>query len=199
MSFSAAGRAARATHSWCGGPREGSADFEFIKWHCHDPNRGSPFKFKTRPPMKMLPFTLAGLSAAFLFGLVRATPIILQGPQGVKQLYPLQISSFLPFVKYSAAAYCQPSRTISWDCGGTDIIDLRISAHSLTTFAAKCDANRDFQPVASGGNGNDIPFCEGLLISLPYVSSHKLVGYVGYTPEHRTVIVAHQGFDVRPL
>jgi len=35
--------------------------------------------------------------------------------------------------------------------------------------------------------------------SLPYLPSHKLVGYVGYAPEQRTVIVAHQGFDVRPL
>ena len=75
----------------------------------------------------MLPITLAALSATSLFGLVRATPIIWQGPHGVKQLSPLQISAFLPFVKYSAAAYCRPSETISWDCGGIDIIDLRIS------------------------------------------------------------------------
>lgn len=74
-----------------------------------------------------------------------------------------------------------------------------ISVHSLIIFTAKCDANRDFQPVASGGNGNDIPFCERLLITLPYLPSHELVGYVGYAPEQSTVIVAHQGFDVRPL
>ena len=75
--------------------------------------------------MKMLPFTLAGLSAAFPFALVGATPIIWQGPQGVKQLSSLQISSFLPFVGYSAAANCQPSRTISWDCGGIDVVNWR--------------------------------------------------------------------------
>ena len=87
--------------------------------------------------MKMPPFTLAGLSAAFLFGLVRATPIILQRPHGVKELYPLQISSFLPFATYSAAAYCQPSKTISWDCGGIDAINLRISARSLNNIYSK--------------------------------------------------------------
>jgi len=115
--------------------------------------------------MKMPPITLAGLFATFLFGLVvRATPIILQGPHGVKHLHPSQISSFLPFARYSAAAYCRPSKTISWDCG------------------ANCDANCDFQPVASGGDGIDTPFW-----------------YVGYASEQRTVIVAHQGFDVRPF
>lgn len=87
--------------------------------------------------MKMPPFTLAGLSAIFLFGLVRATPTIFQGPHPVKHLHPLQISSFLPFSRYSAAAYCQPSKTISWDCGGIDVIDLHMSAHSLNNLYSK--------------------------------------------------------------
>ena len=117
----------------------------------YDPNH-SWYPVKTRPPMRMLPFTLAGLSAAFLFGLVWATPIIFQGPQGVKQLYPLQVSSFLPFARYSAAAYCRPSKTISWDCGGIDVINLRISArslnHLLQQIVTRTATSNPWHPVA---------------------------------------------------
>jgi len=40
---------------------------------------------------------------------------------------------------------------------------------------AKCDANPDFQPVASGGNGKDISFCKRLLI--PFSSVYHLTIY----------------------
>jgi len=100
----------------------------------------------------MPPFTLAGLSVAFLFGLVGATPIIWQGPQGVKQLAPLQVSSFLPFVKYSAAAYCQPSETISWDCGGNDVhqlaLYLYILLQSLQQSVTRIAISNPWHPVA---------------------------------------------------
>ena len=77
----------------------------------------------------MLRFTLS--AALSLLGLVQAT---LVDRQEVSPLYPSEISFYLSFANFSAAAYCQPSKTISWDCGGMDIITLHTSVHCLTTF-----------------------------------------------------------------
>ncbi|KAI9509115.1 lipase [Russula earlei] len=55
-------------------------------------------------------------------------------------LSPAQVDSFKPYTFYAAAAYCQPSKTLTWSCG------------------AYCAGNPTFQPYASGGNGSDIQF-----------------------------------------
>lgn len=107
-------------------------------------------------------FTL--LSSALLTTLnVRAAPI-LEPRQSFATLSTAQIAAFRPFTSYASSAYCPSSETLTWSCG------------------VNCDANPSFQPVASGGDGNDVQFW-----------------YVGFDPTLKTVIVGHQGTDPKKL
>lgn len=38
--------------------------------------------------------------------------------QSITTLSTAQISAFKPFTFFASAAYCQPSTTINWSCGG---------------------------------------------------------------------------------
>ncbi|KAI0297461.1 lipase [Multifurca ochricompacta] len=95
--------------------------------------------------------------ALVLVGLVRAAVV---KRQAITTLSSSQISSFAPFTHFASTAYCNPSTTINWSCG------------------ANCQANPDFVPMASGGDGSATQFW-----------------YVGYSPSQNSVIVAHQGTD----
>ncbi|KAF8127693.1 Alpha/Beta hydrolase protein [Boletus edulis] len=97
--------------------------------------------------------------AAALLGVtaVRANPS-LSARQSITVLTTSQIDYFTPYTWYASTAYCTPSQTLAWNCG------------------ANCEANPDFKPVASGGDGNSVQYW-----------------YVGYDPSLDTVIVAHQG------
>jgi hypothetical protein len=55
--------------------------------------------------------------------------------------------SFTPFSFYAATGYCPASDTLTWSCG------------------ANCDANPDFQPTTSGGDGVNTQFCMFSFIS----------------------------------
>ncbi|KAG2067306.1 alpha/beta-hydrolase [Suillus decipiens] len=88
---------------------------------------------------------------------VQALPSINTG-QSITVLTSSQIDHFTPYTHYASAGYCTSTRTLAWDCG------------------ANCDANRQFEPVASGGNGNSVPYW-----------------FVGYDPKLDTVIVSHKG------
>ncbi|KIY52535.1 lipase class 3 family protein, partial [Fistulina hepatica ATCC 64428] len=74
------------------------------------------------------------------------------------------ITPFKPYTYYASTAYCDPSTTLNWTCGDD------------------CEANADFEPLASGGNGGTVQFW-----------------YVGYDPSLDTMIVAHQGTDPSKL
>ncbi|KAF5352086.1 hypothetical protein D9758_009374 [Tetrapyrgos nigripes] len=87
-----------------------------------------------------------------------ASPLVLR--QTITTLATAQISSFKPFTFFAAAGYCNPSTTLAWNCG------------------ANCNANADFIPVASGGDGGSVQFW-----------------FVGFSPSQKTVIVSHQGTD----
>ncbi|KAF8258663.1 lipase class 3 family protein [Lactarius quietus] len=93
--------------------------------------------------------------APMLVGLVHAASV---KRQSITPLNSSQISSYTPFTYFASTAYCNPSTTINWSCG------------------ANCEANSDFEPVASGGNGAQTQYW-----------------YVGFSPSQNTVIVAHQG------
>ncbi|KAL9716656.1 hypothetical protein Ac2012v2_001108 [Leucoagaricus gongylophorus] len=75
-----------------------------------------------------------------------------------------QINAFTSFTHFASTAYCDPSNTINWSCG------------------ANCEANSDFVPVASGGDGSSVQFW-----------------YVGHSPSQNTIIVGHQGTDTTKI
>ncbi|KAG6827782.1 hypothetical protein H0H92_010475 [Tricholoma furcatifolium] len=93
---------------------------------------------------------------------VRGTP--LSPRQSITTLTSSQVSAYTPFTYFASTAYCAPSSTLAWTCG------------------ANCEANSDFIPYASGGDGSSVQYW-----------------YVGYSPSQATVIVAHQGTDVSEL
>ena len=155
---------------------------------------GSPFKAWSSYfwQEKMLRPTLS--AATFFFGLVQAT---LVDRQGVSPLYPSEISFYLSFANFSAAAYCQPSKTLSWDCGGIAAITLHTSVYFLTTFkknVTRIVISNPWLLVAMGRISRSVRYYS---FRSPIVSQY--IGYVGYAPEQRTVIVAHHGSDVRRL
>ncbi|TFK42078.1 lipase class 3 family protein [Crucibulum laeve] len=90
----------------------------------------------------------------------QAAPPALLKRQSITALSTAQISTFKPFTFFASTAACKPSTTLTWSCG------------------ANCNANADFIPVASGGDGASVQFW-----------------YVGFSPSQASVIVAHQGTD----
>jgi hypothetical protein len=110
-----------------------------------------------------------------------ATPAV-QRRQSITTLSAAQIASFKPYTFFASTAYCDPSTTINWSCG------------------ANCDANPGFQPIASGGDGGSVQFCEWNMFEdvsggSASRANHESVGYVGFDPTLNTIIVAHQGTD----
>lgn len=106
---------------------------------------------------------LRSIFALSFVGFVSASPVNIKR-QAITTLSPTQVNEFAPFTHFASAAYCQPSTTINWSCG------------------VNCNANPDFQAVASGGDGARFQFW-----------------YVGFSPSLKTVIVAHQGTDPHKL
>lgn len=83
-----------------------------------------------------------------------AIPLELQGRQAFTPLSSSQIAAFKPYSFYASTGYCLASQTIAWDCG------------------ADCEANADFEPIASGGNGDEDAYCRSIVI---YGSSGKQI------------------------
>ncbi|KAI0249663.1 lipase [Lactifluus subvellereus] len=84
--------------------------------------------------------------------------------QAITTLSAAQVNAYAPFTHFAGGAYCNPSLVKSWTCG------------------AHCQANSDFEPVASGGDGDATQYW-----------------YVGYSPSLKTVIVAHEGTNPTKL
>ncbi|KAI0734043.1 Alpha/Beta hydrolase protein [Fomitopsis betulina] len=96
-----------------------------------------------------------------LLSLTRAAPsTCLQGCQSITTLSASQISAFTPYTWYASTGYCAASKTLSWSCG------------------RNCEANANFEPVASGGDGDGTQYW-----------------FVGYDPTLDAVVVSHQGTD----
>ncbi|KAI0297451.1 hypothetical protein B0F90DRAFT_1811119 [Multifurca ochricompacta] len=79
----------------------------------------------------MFPYILAALA---LFEFARAA--VITERETITPLTTSQIEAFKPYSFYAAAAYCLPSKTLTWSCGG----------------------NPGFQPFASGGDGSAVQF-----------------------------------------
>jgi len=90
-----------------------------------------------------------------------ATAASLEARSSPTAISSAQINSYTPYTWYANAAYCSSIATSgTWDCG------------------EQCNANPNFQLIASGGDGSDVQYW-----------------YVGYDPSLGTIIVAHQGTD----
>ena len=64
----------------------------------------------------------------------------------------------------------------------------------LILISANCNANADFLPVASGGDGSAVQFCKlQFYLERFWRLTPIRLGYVGFSPSQQTVIVAHQG------
>jgi hypothetical protein len=82
------------------------------------------------------------LGLALLTLAVSASAVPLEARQAISALSTSQITAFRPFTNYASTAYCNPTTTLTWTCG------------------VNCEANPSFIPVASGGDGDDVQFCE---------------------------------------
>ncbi|KAG2364628.1 hypothetical protein BDR07DRAFT_1482246 [Suillus spraguei] len=99
------------------------------------------------------------VAALLIASAVQASPPI-SARQSITALTTTQIDTFTPYTYYASAGYCTNTQTLAWDCG------------------TNCEANSQFKPVASGGNGDSVQYW-----------------FVGYDPNLHTVIVSHQGTD----
>ncbi|CCM02650.1 uncharacterized protein FIBRA_04754 [Fibroporia radiculosa] len=97
---------------------------------------------------------------AFLSAVQTAPTAGLRSRASISALGQPAISAFTPYTHYASTGYCKASETLTWTCG------------------VNCQANPDFEPIASGGNGDTIQFW-----------------FVGYDPSLSSVIVSHQGTD----
>ncbi|KAK0188494.1 Alpha/Beta hydrolase protein [Armillaria mellea] len=88
--------------------------------------------FLSRVVFFLLSFKLFGISGNAPAMHVRAATVIV--------LTDDQITAYKPYTFFAAAAYCQPSNTMNWDCGSL------------------CAGNSDFIPIASGGDGDDVQY-----------------------------------------
>jgi len=83
--------------------------------------------------------------------------------QSITALTTSQIDSYNSYTYYASAGYCTNTQTLAWDCGSacslasTHADDLADDSDIQT---ANCEANPDFQPVASGGNGDSVQYCK---------------------------------------
>lgn len=82
----------------------------------------------------------------------------------VTVLEATEINAFKPYTFYAGAAHCNALVTATWRCGPS------------------CDANPEFTPTASGGDGVFVQFW-----------------YVGWDPILEAVIVGYQGTDISKI
>ncbi|KAK0188444.1 alpha/beta-hydrolase [Armillaria mellea] len=85
----------------------------------------------------MVPSLTCWVALSLAASLASASPL---QSSSVTTLDSAQVSAFRPYIFYAGAATCQPSTTLTWNCG------------------VSCQANPGFKPVASGGDGDDVQF-----------------------------------------
>lgn len=92
------------------------------------------------------------------------TAVAVKSRDEVTVLTEAQIAAFRPYTQFARAVGCAGRDALAWNCGGP------------------CSALPEFQPTASGGDGDAEQFW-----------------FVGYHPPLNSVIVSHQGTDFTKL
>lgn len=106
-------------------------------------SRPSSFLLAALPfgPMASLRSWLRLTTVLIIASGVLAAPALQTKRAAITQVSQSQLDSFTPIAHYASAGYCTPSSTLAWNC-------------------ANCGANPSFQPVASGGDGATVQYCE---------------------------------------
>ena len=113
-----------------------------------------------------LPLALVALAGGLS---VKAAPTL--EARTITTLTAAQISAYKPYSFYASAAYCNPSNTLAWNCGG-NVIDKTEPFVTLTRTSANCNANPTFHPVASGGDGTVVQYWY-----VGYDSTHQVTSF----------------------
>ncbi len=85
---------------------------------------------------------LSGAAAFLAATLALAAPTQLVPRQSITAVSQSAVASYKPYSFYASAGYCSASATISWTCG------------------TNCEGNPTFKPLASGGDGVTVQYCE---------------------------------------
>lgn len=91
--------------------------------------------------MAPLRFWLRATTTALTASAVLAAPASHLKRASITQVSQAQTNSLTPAAHYASAGYCTPDSTLAWDC-------------------ANCGANPSFKPIASGGDGATVQYCE---------------------------------------
>lgn len=104
---------------------------------------------------------MASIFIATLLGVaaVQAFPALVSR-QSITALSISQIDSFTPFTHFAGAVYCGASATLAWDCGGKLPHSNLRPETDARPWVVHCTSNPDFEPVASGGDGDAVQYCE---------------------------------------
>lgn len=96
----------------------------------------------------------------------------------ITRLTEAEIASFKPFSWYASTGNCDPSRTRNWTCG------------------INCDANPEFIPVASGGDGDETQFCvyTSSMIRTPLILVSRVRG-IRSNVRHRGCLASRYRFQ----
>lgn len=129
---------------------------ERLDFRYNNPTSTWHFSAKKYLPMNWPRFEMMHLGSTLILPLMvcliqGVPPVISQVGQGITPLVQGQIHTFKPYSFYASTGYCPPAETLAWSCG------------------ANCEGNPNFQPIASGGDGNVVPYCQFRLL---YLSSN---------------------------
>lgn len=102
----------------------------------------------------------------------------LEARQSTYTLSATTVATYKPYTYYAAVAYCQPAKTIAWNCG------------------AKCNANSGFRPIASGGDGAVTQYW---YVGYDTTLRTIIVGYQGSDFGKIYPIITNANFDFEPL
>lgn len=82
-----------------------------------------PNVFNLRRSFDMVHLVAAAIAFSFLSLPTDASPLRPVRRQSITTLSTSQIETFKPFTFFASAAYCNPSTTINWSCGGEMLYD----------------------------------------------------------------------------
>ncbi|RXW22370.1 hypothetical protein EST38_g3495 [Candolleomyces aberdarensis] len=107
-----------------------------------------------------------------------ALPVELEARQSVSTLSAADVSAYKPYTWYAAAAYCEPAKTLAWNCG------------------TRCTSNPSFVPIASGGNGASVQYW---FVGYDPTLKSIIVGYQGTDSSKILPVITNAKFDFQPL